>query len=99
MKKLILSILLLAVIIISCSKNNSADTKDTFDYFNTHLTTNMVYADLVNKFGEPDVDIGSGIHIYVYRLSDSTAIIIGYTDKILYAKHVDSNQQVLHIII
>jgi len=59
----------------------------------------MVYADLVNKFGEPDEDIGSGIHIYVYRLSDSTAIIIGYTDKILYAKHVDSNQQVLHIII
>ena len=99
MKKLILSILVFAVIIISCSKNNSAGEKDTFDYFHTHLTTNMVYADLVNKFGEPDEDIGSGIHIYVYRLSDSTAIIIGYTDKILYAKHVDSNQQVLHIII
>ena len=99
MKKRILSILLFTVIILSCSKNNSADKKDTFDYFNTHLTTNMVYADLVNKFGEPDEDIGSGIHIYVYRLSDSTAIIIGYTDKILYAKHVDSNQQVLHIII
>jgi len=59
----------------------------------------MVYADLVNKFGEPDEDIGSGIHIYVYKLSDSTSIIIGYTDKILYAKHVDSDQQVLHIII
>ncbi len=99
MKKFILYIIVLAGITISCSKNNSADLKGNFDYFNTHLTADMSYADLVKIFGEPDEDIGSGIHIYVYKLSDSTSIIIGYTDKILYAKHVDSDQQLLHIII
>ena len=31
--------------------------------------------------GEPDVDIGSGIHIFVYRLSDGTGIRVGTPDK------------------
>ena len=50
-------------------------------------------------FGEPDADNGSGIHIYIYRLSDATEIWIGYTDKIIYARHLDSNQKLLHTII
>ena len=45
--------------------------------------------------GEPDTDIGSGIHIYVYNLDDETQIWIGYTDKILYVNHVDSNGNII----
>lgn len=50
-------------------------------------------------FKKYDSDRGSGIHIYVYKLRDSTEILIGYTDRILYARHVDANGQLLHTII
>jgi hypothetical protein len=53
----------------------------------------------VNLFGAPDRDIGSGIHIYVYDLSDGTKVYIGYTDKIMYARHMSSSGQVLHNLI
>ena len=45
---------------------------------------------IFSKFGKPHDDIGSGIHIYVYELNDSSEIWIGYADEVLYVKHVDS---------
>ena len=59
----------------------------------------MKYTDIEQTFGKPDEDKGSGIHIYVYKLKDGSAIWIGYTDKILYAKQMDRNRQLLHILI
>jgi len=97
MKKVALSIILL--IAMSCSKKQDQVAQDTFEYFKTHLTASMDYAGLKTTFGDPDDDIGSGIHIYVYVLNDATEIWIGYTDKILYARHMDSNHQLLHVII
>jgi hypothetical protein len=99
MRKLTCLIILLAAMAISCSKNNSGCSGKSFEYFNTHLTIDMDYNALVKTFGAPDGDIGSGIHIYVYKLCDGTSVMIGYSDKILYAKHVDSNQQPLHTIL
>ncbi len=59
----------------------------------------MAFTEFNSTFGEPDSDIGSGIHIYVYKLKNSTEIWIGYTDHIIYARHVDRNQQLLHTTI
>lgn len=59
----------------------------------------MNYNAIVAKFGEPSKDIGSGIHIYVYILSDSTEVWIGYTDKILYARHLDKNHLLIENLI
>ena len=98
LKVVVLSLLLCSMVSVSCTKGNKTG-KSTYDYFSTHLKADMNYPDIVNVFGEPDEDIGSGIHIYVYRLTDGTAIWVGFTDRIVYARHVDSNQQVLHIII
>ena len=41
------------------------------------------------RFGAPDADIGSGIHIYVYRLADGSEVRIGTPDRkqILYVIH------------
>lgn len=64
-----------------------------------NLKSTMSYADIVNVFGNPDGDVGSGLHIYVYNLTDGSVVKIGYADKIMYAKHVSSSGQVLHIII
>jgi hypothetical protein len=71
----------------------------TFDYFKDNLKADMTYNSIVAKFGEPSNDIGSGIHIYVYLLTDSTEIWIGQTDKILYARHMDKNHQFIEAII
>jgi len=45
---------------------------------------------IFTQVGGPHDDIGSGIHIFVYDLSDSSQIWIGYADHILYVRHVDS---------
>ena len=98
MKRIILLFALIISLAVSCSKTENSD-KDSLGYFQTHLKADMKYDALVDKFGNPDGDIGSGIHIYVYNLSNGTSIRIGYTDKILYARHVDANDNILHTLI
>lgn len=71
----------------------------TFSDFRNYLKADMDYNTFTAKFGPPSQDIGSGIHIYVYNLADSTEILIGYTNKIIYARHVDKARNILAIII
>jgi len=54
---------------------------------------------IVETFGQPDYDIGSGIYIYVYKLFDSTTMIIGCTNKVFYANHCDKQGDLLQILI
>ncbi|MGY5147925.1 MAG: hypothetical protein ACW9W4_08000 [Candidatus Nitrosopumilus sp. bin_7KS] len=67
----------------------------TLDDFKNTLSEPYSIDTIFSKFGEPHDDIGSGIHIYVYELNDSTEIWIGYTDHIWYVKHVDLDGNVL----
>ncbi len=48
-----------------------------------------MFEKLSEILGEPDLDIGSGIHIFVYRLSDGTGITVGTPDKnkVMYIEH------------
>lgn len=59
----------------------------------------MTFTSIVEIFGQPSKDIGSGIHIYVYPLIDLTEVWIGYTDKILYARHMNQNQLLIETLI
>ena len=88
------------IVFLSCTKENNS-TKHRFIYsdFKDNLKPDQTYNSIIAKFGEPSKDIGSGIHIYVYQLTDSSEIWIGYTDKILYARHVDKNGQIIENII
>ena len=85
----------------SCNREQQeiSDKQLTWEDFQNFLTKEMDYQTIVGKFGEPARDIGSGIHIYVWDLVDSTEICIGYITKIVYARHVDKNRNVLHILI
>jgi hypothetical protein len=67
----------------------------TLEDFRNTLSVSQDIDTIFFKFGEPHNDIGSGIHIYVYDLNDSTQVWIGYTDRILYVYHVDSDGNVL----
>jgi hypothetical protein len=84
----------------SCNKETKlSDQNLIWSDFEMRLKPGMNYYSIVSEFGEPDSDIGSGIHIYVYILDDSTEAWIGYTDKILYARHMDKNHQLLETLI
>jgi len=95
MKKIIL-INIICIYLLSCTKNKE---KDTYEYFRDNIYATMTYHDLLKKFGEADADIGSGIHIYVYNLSDGSKIFIGYTDHVHYANHNAADGTLLHVII
>ena len=66
-------------------------TVPTLDDFKNTLSEPYNIDTIFSKFGEPHDDIGSGIHIYVYKLNDLTEIWIGYADDILYVKHIDAH--------
>jgi hypothetical protein len=93
----ILPVLLLSLMLYACSSDPEIE-RNTIEYFRAHLTADMTFSRMQLLFGKPDNDIGSGIHIYVYDLSDGTKIYIGYTDRILSAKHVDGDQLLEDII-
>jgi hypothetical protein len=44
---------------------------------------------VIAKLGKPDRDVGSGIYIFVYQLSDDSCIWIGSADnsRIMYVRH------------
>ena len=44
MKKFALLVILFTSITVSCSKKQSGHTRDTYEYFKTHLTADMNYA-------------------------------------------------------
>ena len=100
MRKWFLFLLIAAFCTTGCLKKGTNDStdKDSVGYFMTNLRADMDYSQIVNMFGEPDGDIGSGIHIYVYDLSDGTEVWIGFSNQIMYARHM-SNGQIMHVIL
>ena len=44
---------------------------------------------VTSKLGDPDRDVGSGLHVYSYRLTDGSDVLIGSADgsRILYVRH------------
>lgn len=58
----------------------------------------MTEGDVLDAFGTPDKDIGSGIHIYVYALTDGTEVWIGLADRVLYARNVDAEGNLIEVL-
>ena len=93
----ILLFLLLCMVAVSCEEDSGLN-RDSIEYFQKYLKGDMKYSEMKLIFGEPDADIGSGIHIYVYHLDDGTKVTIGYTDRIIYAKQIDEMQVLTELI-
>ena len=86
---------------VACNNenNNSSSQGLTYLDFASKLKPDMDYNSIVSKFGTPSSDIGSGIHIYVYKLVDSTEMWVGYADKIMYAVQMDKSHKLIRSII
>ena len=89
--------LVIALILNGC--DDSDPHRDTLEYFQLYLTPEMTFDHLKSTFGNPDSDVGSGIHIYVYNLRDGRKIQIGFTDRILYAIQRDKEDKLLMALI
>jgi hypothetical protein len=95
----LLAIATIITLVSACSPDEAQSLAPTLEHFQTHLKPDMAYDAIVSKFGSPSKDIGSGIHIYVYSLPDSTEMWIGYHDRLLYARQVDAQgNELLRII-
>ncbi|WP_310418099.1 DUF4952 domain-containing protein [Chamaesiphon sp. OTE_8_metabat_110] len=59
------------------------------------ITDRLSMKQVVEVFGLPDRDIGSGIYIYIYDLADRSQVIIGSPDgkRLLYVIHSQANKQ------
>jgi hypothetical protein len=101
MYKVVFILFVTACLSFSCDKQpqETGEKQITWEDFQIFLTKDLEYQTIVSKFGEPAKDIGSGIHIYVWELNDSTEIWIGYVTTIIYARHMDKNHNLLHTII
>jgi hypothetical protein len=100
--RVILLVFVLGLSFSYCSKKKSEVSKNTYEYFSTHLNAGITYSQIVATFGEPDGDLGSGIHIYYYNLDDGTCIVIGFADRIIYARHISNNTasaRLLHTLV
>ena len=97
LKKILLVLLLCTGLFISCKKDTAGNR--TYAYFAAHINKNMSDKIVIKTFGRPDDDVGSGLHIFIYTLTDGTTIDIGVTDHIHYSSHRDANGQILHVLI
>jgi hypothetical protein len=86
---LILSLTIIILTANSCF-GGSSDRKSVA-YFKQNINQSLSYDQLVERFGPPQRNSGSGIDIYEYDLADSTKIAIGYAGSIYYVKHLDQN--------
>lgn len=64
------------------------------------LRKGMSLADVRAWVGEAEKDIGSGIHIFTYRLDDGTEVLIGFPDlnRLIYVKHKDAAGKVVDLV-
>ena len=98
MKSIILNLTLICLCFSSINAQNN-EHRLSLDDFKSTLKKDMNNKTIVETFGQPDYDIGSGIYIYVYKLFDSTTMIIGCTNKVFYANHCDKQGDLLQILI
>lgn len=90
--------LLVFITATACDDSTISISRNSIEYFRKYLKEDMDYPDLRSRFGKPDADIGSGIHIYVYSLDDGSQVTIGFTDKILYARHINETDLLEELI-
>jgi hypothetical protein len=71
----------------------------SIDAFN-RITAEMSMKEVIEICGPPAEDIGSGIHIYVYKLSDGSVVRVGTPDqkRLFYVVHVQTNGENRYLV-
>jgi hypothetical protein len=74
------------------------DFKRSVDAFKA-VKKGSTFADVTAWVGEPDKDIGSGIHIFEYKLPDGSRVVVGTPDlkDVKYVRHADKDGNVVEL--
>jgi hypothetical protein len=67
------SVFILLILITSCTSVNRPSLSD-FSF----LDPGMTYEEVVSRVGEPDRDVGSGVHLFVYDLDDGSELMLSF---------------------
>ncbi len=67
-------------------------------WFAQRVDERMTEGDVRAVFGPPDRDIGGDVHIFVYLLEDGSEVWIGLADRVLYARNVDSDGNLIEVL-
>ena len=64
------------------------------------IKAEMTMDEVIKICGLPDDDIGSGIHIYIYQLSNGSTVRIGTPDRkrLFYVVHLQPNEKAHYLI-
>lgn len=88
MKKFIITVLVVAVIIgiVYYQMTPKIGSRSLGDFEKVQVGTS--YSEIERQFGKPEKDIGSGLHIFVYKLPDQSEVWLGFAglENLLYAK-------------
>jgi len=70
-------------------QRSTRDATTTLARVKQALGARPTFAIVSEILGPPDHDIGSGIYVLVYNLSDGTRLVVGTSDKksVLYVDH------------
>ena len=77
----------------------STESQLTINQFK-NLKKGMSYDEMIITVGIPDEDVGSGIHIYLFRLLDNSEVMVGgfVGDGLLYVKQKMPDGMLVDII-
>jgi len=75
----------------------ATEKQEALDKFKA-LRKGMSYEEMITIVGEPNQDIGSGIHVYLYKLPDGTEVIVGVGEGLMYVKQKISNDTYVDLI-
>ena len=95
-------VLLLMVMVILMSALSACDTQQgrsisDFEF----LKKGMSYSEIVEKVGKPSDNIGSGLYIFTYLLSDGRSVFISFAnlDDLLDARIYDPKTESSHSLL
>lgn len=89
-----------AALLSSCSRSGrdaGGLSRSDFDF----LQLGMRYQEVIDQVGEADRDVGSGVHLMVYELSDGTEMMLSFPSLdslaavFLYDPESDTREQIL----
>jgi len=99
--KFTLSLLSFVGVVLFASCGGSEDggkmSRSDFDF----LRLGMSYQEVVDRVGEADRDVGSGIHIMVYDFSDGTQLMLSFAslDNLMAVHLYDPDRDTRELIL
>ncbi|MBD3279541.1 MAG: hypothetical protein GF390_02405 [Candidatus Pacebacteria bacterium] len=90
---LIISVITFIFLLIFTFKKDLFIKNRSLGYFKENVTAALSYKDMIDVFGKPDSEIGSGLYIYVYILNDGSKVLFGYQSKsnVFYIYHENNS--------